>query len=87
MGESVPVDPKNYAAVMRRIQQLLEEGSLFIPPHARRRMEERGWDDTDLIQVLTTGRIRPSSHSKPSPTPGGDGSWSVETWKERAGRA
>jgi hypothetical protein len=52
-----------FRLVMRRILRLLVEGSIFIPPYARRRMNQRGLDDVDVVQILKTGAVRRNSHS------------------------
>jgi pentose-5-phosphate-3-epimerase len=66
MGEVIPFeDPLNYRRVMQRIRSLLEEGTIFITPHAREEMAKDDLDDTDVIHILGVGSIRPGSHSKP----------------------
>lgn len=66
MGEVVPLeDPLNYRRVMQRIRKLLEEGTLYIPPHARQEMARDGLDETDVINMIRTGFIKPNSHSNP----------------------
>ena len=66
MGEVIPFeDPLNFRRVMQRIKSLLEEGTIFVTPHARAEMVNDDLDDTDVLHVLTSGSIRPGSQSKP----------------------
>jgi hypothetical protein len=84
MGEVIPLeDPLNYRRVMRRIKGLLEEGTLIIGAHAREEMAKDDLDDTDVLNVIRTGTIRPNSHSRPK------GRWRyvVEGTTVDAGRA
>ena len=75
MGAVVPFDdPSDYGLVKRRVQRLLAEGSIFIPPYARARMVQRGMDDTDIVQILRGGSVRPNSHS----LVGGEWRWVIE---------
>jgi hypothetical protein len=71
MGEVVPFeDPANYRRAMQRIKKLLADGSYFIQPHAREEAAKDGFDDTDVLNVIKTGFIRPNSHSR-----GRNGGW------------
>ena len=45
------------AEAQRNIRLILEEGTVEISGHCRRRMRERGVDDLDLVHVLENGQI------------------------------
>jgi hypothetical protein len=47
----------DFAAALKRIRELWEDGTYFLLPHARVRMEERGLDELDLQNVIRTGRV------------------------------
>jgi hypothetical protein len=64
MGEVVPIeDPTNYRRVMQRIKKLLADGTYLILPHAKAEAANDGLEDTDVVNIIRTGAIKPNSHS------------------------
>lgn len=45
------------AEAKRKIQLILEDGTVDFTTHCRRRMRERGVDDLDIVHVLKEGQI------------------------------
>ena len=45
------------AEAQRKIRLILEEGTVDISAHCRRRMRERSADDLDIVNVLEKGRV------------------------------
>jgi len=45
------------AEAKRKIQLILEDGTVDFTTHCRRRMRERGVDDLDVVHVLQEGQI------------------------------
>src|SRR5258708_32815348 len=45
------------AEAKRKIQLILEEGTVDFSGHCRRRMRERGANDLDIVHVLEEGQI------------------------------
>ncbi len=45
------------AEAQRKIQFILEDGTIDFTTHCRRRMRERGVDDLDIVHVLKNGQI------------------------------
>ena len=45
------------AEAQRKIRLILEEGTIYISGHCRRRMRTRGVDDLDIAHVLEKGQI------------------------------
>jgi hypothetical protein len=64
MGEVVPIeDPTNYRRVLQRIKRLLADGSYLILPHAKDEAKKDRLDDTDVLNIIRTGTLKPHSHS------------------------
>ncbi len=64
MGKIIPLrDPTNYRRALQRIKALWEEGKVAIKPHAKRRMQEYGFDMMDIQHVIRYGRV--TDHSQP----------------------
>jgi len=64
MGEVVPIeDPLNYRRVLQRIKKLLSDGTYLILPHAKAEAANDDMDDTDVVNIIRTGGIKPGSHS------------------------
>ncbi len=64
MGDIVSLDdPTNYKFVAARIRSFLRKGFVDIRPHALKRMQERGFESTDIQHVILYGRV--IDHSLP----------------------
>lgn len=62
MGKIIPLrNPGNYRRAHQRIRALWEEREVI--NHAKRRMQERGFDMTDIEHAIRYGRV--TDHSKP----------------------
>lgn len=46
-----------FEAALEEIRTLWNNGAVFILPHARLRMQERGIDELDLQHIIQTGRV------------------------------
>ena len=62
MGKIIPLrNPGNYRRAHQRIRALWEEREVI--NHAKRRMQERGFDMTYIEHAIRSGRV--TDHSKP----------------------